>query len=65
MSMDVHARTGRRARSVPMHRALPKLLREPAGALAEFARESGGRSSGWIWGSSVPTWSPTPTTSRR
>ncbi len=42
MSMDVRARTGRRARSVPMHRALPKLLREPAGALAEFARESRG-----------------------
>jgi cytochrome P450 len=40
MSIDVHP--GRRVRSIPIHRALPKLVREPAGALAEFAREAGG-----------------------
>ncbi|MFI6795885.1 cytochrome P450 [Streptosporangium canum] len=43
MSTDTAARSvQRRVRSVPIHRALPKLAREPAAALAEFAREAGG-----------------------
>ncbi|WP_433256195.1 cytochrome P450 [Streptosporangium sp. CA-135522] len=43
MSTDATVRPVRRARSVPIHRALPELAREPAAALAGFAREAGGK----------------------
>lgn len=33
---------GRRARSVPVHRALPSLIRDPLGALVRFADQAGG-----------------------
>ncbi|MBB2915117.1 cytochrome P450 [Streptosporangium becharense] len=42
MSIDAGTRVSRRAGTVPMHRALPGLLREPAEALAGFAQRSGG-----------------------
>ncbi|MBB4944067.1 cytochrome P450 [Streptosporangium album] len=42
MSTHVAARPVQRVKSVPIHRALPRLAREPAHALAEFAREADG-----------------------
>ncbi|AWS44865.1 cytochrome P450 [Streptosporangium sp. 'caverna'] len=42
MSIDAGARMSRRTRTVPVHRALPRLARDPANALAEFGRQAGG-----------------------
>ncbi|MFF5205942.1 cytochrome P450 [Streptosporangium sp. NPDC000396] len=42
MPTDTAARSVRRARPVPIHRALPRLAREAAGALVKFAQEADG-----------------------
>jgi cytochrome P450 len=42
MSIDMDTGPVRRVRSVPIHRALPRLMHDPAGALAEFAQEADG-----------------------
>ncbi|GGL25560.1 cytochrome P450 [Planomonospora parontospora] len=42
MPIDVDTGPSRRVRSVPVRRALPRLVRDPVSALAEFAREAGG-----------------------
>ncbi|MFD8526187.1 cytochrome P450 [Streptosporangium canum] len=42
MSTETAVQSARRVRSVPMHRAVPGMVREPAAALAEFAQEAGG-----------------------
>ncbi|MFJ2032020.1 cytochrome P450 [Streptosporangium sp. NPDC087985] len=42
MSTNVAAEVVRRARAVPVHRALPRLAKDPVNALAELGREAGG-----------------------
>ncbi|WP_449064925.1 cytochrome P450 [Planomonospora algeriensis] len=42
MPIDVDAGPSRRVESVPMRRALPRLVHDPVSALAEFAREARG-----------------------
>nr|BFE77693.1 hypothetical protein GCM10020093_002940 [Planobispora longispora] len=56
MSIEVEAGPVRKARPVPMRRALRRLMDDPAGGLWEFAQEAGERSSGWSWDPSAPTW---------
>lgn len=42
MSIDVGTGAVRRPRSIPVHRVLPRFVRDPVNALAEFGREAGG-----------------------